>query len=200
MEKPAPARRNVPNRFGYSNWGYWIGGIFCCIGLLSLSLGFVPLLKSVRKKPVSVRLPGEQVLDLRLPGAYVAVAAAQTLSLEDQRLVNGLEYSLRPKKNPKDSIRVIKIPARQFVSDELGTQMPLLQFAVDEEGTYLFNSEYPYGIDGPRLDAILYHADAPRYIKSEIIAGTVLFLLMTGLGVYFILKTRRLQNPSAGLP
>jgi hypothetical protein len=148
-----PPQPKNKNHSAFAAWGYWAGGIFCFIGLLALSLGFVPILKSIRKKPVLLQLPGEQTVDLRLPGAYIAISAAQDFSPENQRLIGDLEYSLRPKKNPKDAIRIVKIPARQFVSDKAEMQVPLFQFAIDDADTYVFNSEYPYGIDGPKIAA-----------------------------------------------
>jgi len=65
------------------NWGYWIGGTFCFMALLALSLGLTPLILAAREKLKVVQLPGETMMNIRIPGTYMGVTVTKDMDQRD---------------------------------------------------------------------------------------------------------------------
>src|SRR5689334_22248857 len=74
-------------------WGYWFGGALCFLGLVSLSLGIAPLL-GLKNRLAFVQAPGQETVNLKLAGGYLAFCAAQGLKAEDARRIPELQFSL----------------------------------------------------------------------------------------------------------
>lgn len=167
--------------------GYWAGGFFCVLSLFSLSLGLAPLVGNLKKNLVTAELPGISPLDLKAPGMYVGVGMGQGLSREDLQKVADIEYSLSDADgNPVQQF--LKIPRAQSLSDKQESRFPLFQFEAPEKGKYYLNSSYPYGMDGPKVQAAILHTDL-SYVRVELFAGILLFVIFAMLGGYLIRKS-----------
>jgi len=172
--------------------GYWFGGALCFIAILALSFGLAPFLMSIRKGFTMLNVPGEQTLNLKLPGSYVALSLTKNLSQDARQRVQELEYSLISKKGTVP-IELLKIPTKAYATDKKEEQTPLFYFTLEKTGQYFFSANYPYSLDGPKIQAILYHTDL-TYVRTELIVGIALFLILGIWGLYYIRKTYKLKN------
>lgn len=169
--------------------GYWAGGGFCILAILSLSLGIAPILRARLNKPLALQIPGQSSLDIRLAGTYIAVASLSNSSPEDKKKVMNMDYWLSDALE-KQYFDVNKFPQKSYYSASEEAQTPLFEIILKKKGKYILTSDYPIGTEGPSVTVVLYHYDWP-HVRSEIIAGGVLFLLLGGLGGFLIWKTRR---------
>ncbi len=172
--------------------GYWWGGFLCFIALLAFSFGLAPFLMSVRKGFTLLNIPGDQTLNLKLPGSYMALSITKNLSPETQQRLQEMEYSLFSKKGSV-SVDLIKFPSRVYATDKRDEQFPLFYFTAPKTGQYFFSANYPYALEGPKIQAVLYHTDL-TYVRTELIVGLSLFLILGVLGLYFIRKTYCLKK------
>jgi hypothetical protein len=139
-----------------------------------------------------LELPGKQVLELGMPGGYVAVAAET--GQDSKFRVYDLQYLLTDESG-KSEIDLVKIPPRNYASDAPESQVPLFQFIVDKPGKYNLASGYPFDIEGPKVVAVLFHADL-NYVRVELFVGIGLFLILGIAGLIFIYKTYKSQTPA----
>jgi hypothetical protein len=181
------------------NAGYWFGGALCTIGLLALVLGLKTLVVGLKNKPAMIRLPGQETVQLKFPGAYVLVFAPfQKMEPGAAETLSELNYMVTEKKTG-EVVQLVKMPPPAYASEGHQGVMPLAQFVIDREGGYEFTSAYPIGIEGPSVSAVLYHTDF-RYIWIELIVGLLMFVLFNIVGVILIVKTHRSQKPKQALP
>lgn len=173
----------------FLRWGYWLGGSLCFIGILALSFGITPFILSVRKSLIQLQIPGEQNLNLRLPGSYVGIALNKDKSKETLSWIKDLEYQLVQKKGNR-VMELVKFPPKMYATEKIDNQLPLFQFVVAKPGKYLLSSQYPYGMEGPKIQALLFHTDL-NYVRMELFIGLALFLILGGIGYYFIWKTNK---------
>ncbi|MBI2118612.1 MAG: hypothetical protein HYT97_03185 [Elusimicrobia bacterium] len=178
----------------FMQWGYWLGGLCCFIGILALSFGITPFILSVRKSLIMLQIPGEQNLNLRLPGSYIALALNKDKSKETLSWIKDLEYQLVQKKGSR-VVELVKFPPKMYATDKKEDQIPLFQFVIDKPGKYLLSSQYPYGMEGPKIQGLLFHTDL-NYVRMELFVGLALFLILGGLGLYFIWKTNKAKTLS----
>ena len=177
-------------------WGYLFGGFLCLLGLFALSLGLVPLISTILSKPVVVQLPGQETVNLKLPGTYVGVCTLEGQSPENAQKIMDMRYFLSDERE-KDFFAIVKFPPRRYFQESEQTQVPLFQFAVKERGKYVLSSDYPIGIEGPAIHVALFHTDI-SYIKSELVVGILVALILCGLGGYIIRKAYKSSlNPGA---
>ena len=168
--------------------GYWAGGSFCLLAILSLSLGLVPLMQAFLYKPMALRIPGQATLDMRLPGTYIGVASLINLSSQDKRKAFNLDYWFSDAAE-KDFFKVNKFPPKSYYSEKEDAQTPLFEIIVSQKGKYLLTSDYAIGTEGPTFPVILFHYDAD-HVRSELIVGAIMFVLLSALGGTLIWKTR----------
>ena len=170
--------------------GYWAGGGFILLSAVSLSLGLVPLFQAAFHKPITFRVPGQLTLDLRLTGTYIGAASFQTLTPEQKRNAVNMDYWLSDS-SEKEFFTVNKFPSRKYYSEKDDEQVPLFELIIKEKGKYVFTSDYPIGVDGPAIPVVLHRYDAPR-VRSVLIVGIVLSLLLAGTGGILIWKARKM--------
>ncbi len=167
--------------------GYWAGGLSCVLALFSLALGLSPLLTTFKKNLITARCPGTQTLDLNSPGLYTGVGLSKNIAEPDALKIDSLEYSLVD----SDGQLVpafLKVPRRQYASDQPADHVPLFQFEIERKGKYSLLSNYPYNMEGPQLEVVIIHSDV-NYTRAELLVGIVLFFLFGGLGFYLIRKS-----------
>ena len=171
--------------------GYWAGGFFCVLAIVSLSLGLIPLAQSlvISRKPISVQVPGQETIDFKLSGTYFGVAALNALSTGEKSLVQNMDYWLSDEKE-KQFFQVNKFPSRNYYSEKEDSEAPLFELVIEKKGKYVLSADYPIGAEGPKLPVRLYRYDAP-HVRSELIVGTLMFVLLGGLGGFLIWKSRR---------
>ena len=174
-------------------WGYWLAGLFCVLSILSVSFGVTPLLIAIRSKTITVELPGQTEVDLRLPGAYIAICVPKDFTADMLERLNDLRYSLVDEKGTESEI--VKLPPRKYASDRPEAQVPLFQFIVEDAGKYVLTSAYPYDLEGPKVNAVLIYMDY-KYVRTELIVGLAFFLVFGGLGTYFLVKTIKANRHS----
>ena len=167
--------------------GYWAGGFFCALSVLSLSLGLVPLVQAFFDKPRLIQIPGRETLDLELPGTYIGVARLSGIAPEEKIKVMNMDYWLSDS-GEKDFFPVNKFPQRNYYSDKEDAQSPLFEAILDKKGKYLFTSDYPIGVEGPKVSALLYRYDA-EHVRSELAIGVIVSLGFGALGGYFLWGT-----------
>ena len=175
--------------------GLWAGGFFCFLAILSISLGLVPLIQAVllTRKPVVTQIPGQEKISLRLPGTYFGVADLTAFSIEDKAKVQSMDYWLSDDKE-KDYFKVNKFPPRNYYSGKEDSQAPLFEIVIAKKGDYILTSDYPIGTEGPKVQIFLYRYDAP-HVWAELVVGVLMFLMIGGLGCFFIWKSLR-ASPS----
>lgn len=179
--------QQVSFKIKFHNWGYWAGGFFCLLGIFALSLGVTPLITAAREKLKMAEFPGRLELEFKIPGTYIAICVSKNLGSETVQRVRDIEYFLTDK-DEQENIEIAKIPARAYFSEKEENQLPLFQFVIEKKGKYVLVSNYPYEMEGPKIQAVLLPIDI-RYVRAELIVGIVLFLIFGFLGFYFIRKT-----------
>ncbi len=169
--------------------GIWAGGAFCVLAILCLALGTIPLLRAYFYKPFSIQIPGQSTLNIALPGTYIGLATLAGRSPEEKQKALNLDYWLSDA-SEKEYLKVNKFPARSYYSEKEDASTPLFEIILDKKGKYVFTSDYAIGVEGPSFPVVLIHYDAD-HIRSELIAGAVMFVLLGALGGVLIWKSSR---------
>lgn len=172
--------------------GYWFGGSLCFIAILALSFGLAPFFMSVRKGFTMLNIPGDQTLQLKIPGSYMAVSMTKNLPRNTINRLAEIEYSLLSKKGSVP-IEISKFPPKIYATDKMEDQIPLFFFTLQKAGSYFLSASYPYNLDGPKVNAVLYHTDL-TYVRTELFVGLALFLILGIFGLIFIYKTYKLKK------
>ena len=159
------------------------------LAVLALSLGLVPLIQAFLNKPVLIKIPGQETLNIKLPGTYIGVASLSGFSPEDKQKVVSMDYWLSDS-GEKQFFPVNKFPQQNYYSDKEQAQSPLFEIILDRKGKYIFTSDYPIGTEGPKAPVLLYHYDV-GHLQSELVVGIIVFVLFGALGGYFIWKTHQ---------
>ena len=167
--------------------GFWSGTAAITLGAVSLALGLVPLFQAFSDKPLVLNIPGQTVIDLRLPGAYIGTASFQNLTAQEKRNASNFDYWLSDSVE-KDFFPVRKFPSRNYYSEKEEAQVPLFEMIVEKKGKYVFTADYPIGTEGPPVPIVLHRYDA-EHVRAELIAGTVMFALLGALGGVLIWKS-----------
>ena len=176
----------------FSGWGYGLGGAFCFLGLLSLTLGIKPLVIAAREKLKIVDLPGETVLQFKMPGSYIGVYMNEDQDPTVQKRIQELDYLLLDD-STQEVLEVTKVPTASYMSEKQEKQIPLFKFVIDREGRYILRSGYPYDMEGPEIEAVLFNMDL-RYVRAELIIGVIVFIVFEVLGIYFIRKNYKQRH------
>lgn len=187
--------RNQPAHLKGGVWGYWAGGVFCLLGIFALSLGVNNLITAAREKLKMVEVPGRSEIQFKIPGTYVAVCISKDAGREVMQRIQELEYFMKDL-NETENVPVDKIPQRAYFSEKEERQIPLFQFVITKEGKYVLISNYPYEMEGPKVQAALFPTDR-RYVWMEVIVGAALFIAFGLLGFFMIRKSYREGKPAA---
>ena len=169
--------------------GLWAGSGFLILAVVSLSLGLVPLFQAFSNKPMMLKIPGQASLDLNLPGTYIGAASFMNLAPAEKHVAANLDYWLSDE-SEKDFVAVNKFPSRNYYSEKEDAQVPLFETIIQKKGRYVLTADYPIGVDGPSIPVVLHRYDA-EHIRSELIAGGVMFVLLGALGSVLIWKSKK---------
>ena len=149
----------------------------------------VPLFQAFTHKPLVLKIPGQTIIDLRLAGTYIGAASFQNLTPQEKRNAANFDYWLSDSVE-KDFFPVRKFPSRNYYSEKEETQVPLFELIVQKKGKYVFTADYPIGIEGPPVPIVLHRYDA-EHVRSEMIVGTAMFVLLGALGGVLIWKSKK---------
>ncbi|OGR87003.1 MAG: hypothetical protein A3A86_04695 [Elusimicrobia bacterium RIFCSPLOWO2_01_FULL_60_11] len=169
--------------------GFWAGTASLALAAVCLALGLVPLFQAFLAKPLLLKIPGQTALDLKLPGTYIGTASFVGLSPQEKKNAVNFDYWLSDE-SEKDFLKVNRFPARNYYSDKEESQVPLFEIIIEKKGKYVFTADYAIGAEGPAVPVVLHRYDA-EHIRAELIAGSVMFLLLGGLGSFLIWKSKK---------
>jgi hypothetical protein len=169
--------------------GLWAGLLSLLLASVSLSLGFIPLFQAFLNKPIVLKIPGQTALNLRLAGTYIGVASLQTLTPQEKRNTAKFDYWLSDSAE-KDFFPVNRFPSRNYYSEKEEAQVPLFEMIVQKKGKYIFTADYPIGVEGPPVSVALHRHDS-AHILSELIVGSVMFVLLGALGGVLLWKSKK---------
>jgi len=169
--------------------GFWAGLLSLLLASVSLSLGFIPLFQAFLNKPILLKIPGQTSLNLRLSGTYIGVASLQALSPEEKRNAAKFDYWLSDSAE-KDFFPINRFPSKNYYSEKEDAQVPLFEMIVKKKGKYIFTADYPIGMEGSPVSVVLHRHDS-SHILSELIVGSLMFVLLGTLGGVLLWKSKK---------
>jgi hypothetical protein len=167
-------------------WGYIFGGGLCLVGLIVLSVALGTALRSATRGVHMLRAPGVHELELRNAGVYVGLYPHKGEGDLPLLELGALEFGLSDAATG-ERLPVQKAPGGAVFRQGGQSGVVLFQFETPSRGKYLLTAAAPAG-DVPARELLLVH-ESLQQNRSDIAAGAIFFLVLTGFGVYVLIKT-----------
>lgn len=165
----------------------WTGFGLLGLGALFLIVGLVEMGGLAARHIHPFTLPGTTTLTLKNPGVYLAVHRATSTTTPPWEVLSQLEVGLvsLPSGQPLD---VGPVPAGPPMT--LGGRPGVLLFRVEipAPGTYSLSGRYRQGAEEPLWTVVLMPEEV-QAVRSELITGLVLWVLLSGLGLTLLWKS-----------
>ncbi len=137
-----------------------------------------------------LEVPGYKDLDLDTAGLYAGFYRHQGEGPIPVEELSKLDVRLISKDTYQD-IPVLMNSSGQTVS-RLGVRgMPLFNVLIEKPGFYSFSALYKDGISGPTVPILLI-SQATQSLQFTLLVGVFFFLVFLGLGIFVLLKARKI--------
>ena len=179
------ARANKHPLPNWARWGYGLGTSALLLGLLLFLTSIFLAARAGLRGVHRLTIPGETSLNIRWAGRYLGVyTGGQTLLPHELSSLRAGLYN---------SVTELPIPVYPAsASLRMGARnrgFAFLEFEVLEEGPYRLVLEIP-GMNPGEAEGMLLHFKTLS-TRAELGVGLFLFLLLGGIGVYTLFRTRR---------
>lgn len=186
---PPPNPGAEAERVRTARWGYGLGAGLCVFGLIVLSVALGTAIRTASRGLHRVAFPGEQTLELKEPGLYVAIYAQEKEGPLPAGELAGLEAALTDEAGMPVSVE--KAPPGAAMA-RLGnrTGLVLFQFEAPGKGRYRLETAYSPGFQGPRGEGFLIH-ESLGHNRADLVAGVLLCAILGGMGIFLLVRTRQ---------